>query len=107
MFQKCLAFYDRERDVFLENRTSELRHFRIVNWTISYILSTTVASMTTFGGSILANFWLHEDEKILLYFSECSSKVSLCEIILNTLLIDDFFANSKTREETSLSNSKI
>ena len=46
--------------------------------------------MTTFGGSILANFWLHEDEKILLYFSECSSKVSLGQIILNALVIDDF-----------------
>ena len=51
---------------------------------------------------MLANFSLHKNEKVLLYFSECNSKVSFDEIILNTLPSDDFFANSKSREKHAL-----
>lgn len=61
--------------------------------------------MTAFGGYILSIFFLHEDEKILLYFFECSRKVSVDEIILNTLLIDDFCETWRYRK-TGLSNNQ-
>ena len=51
---------------------------------------------------MLANFSLHKNEKVLLYFSECSSKVSFGEIILNNLLIDDFLQTVKVEKNTPL-----
>ena len=79
----------------------------MVNPTISCALSIIVTRVTAFDRTIWPNFSLHVDERTLLYFSKCSRKVLLGEIILNTLLIDDFLQTVKAEKKTGLSNSTI